>query len=559
MSWPGWTRRVSAALAALIASCSALHEAAAQGTLPNSISKQFEAKTDERARDRSPLAVPTLPPAGMAGDTASHFVLKSVLVAGATAVSRAEIGRAYEPFVGRVVGPADLLTMAEAGTALYARKGYALSRAFFPPQDIKDGSIQLQVVEGYIEDVVLTGGAARSFGVDKFTVTLTKERPLRLGTLERTLLLLGDLPGVRIKDTVIEELGQATGRFRLTVHLETWRVFGSIDLDNRGTPEIGPLRTFATTALNSVLVAGDVWVVDAAAVPQSPQELAYLGGLIELPVNANGVRAGVRAYYSDIRPDDARRRSDTRLLSEEIGFHISLFPVRTRETSLKLTGVAGLRRAQEYSVFGTSYDDRLEVMTLVAELQWEDRYRGSNYLTMAGRAGHVEAPHDGLLLSRFDAEADFGKVFWTLTRQQSLFGPWSAVLSTSGQLASTALALSEQFSLGGPFIGRAFEPGALSGDAGLAGLLEMRFDQKHEVGMLVRYQLYGFVDGGVVWNRGGFESETLASYGAGVRFYLRDDYRFNIELASAIATPSSLSDGAGIFFSLSRTFTCGSC
>ena len=46
------------------------------------------------------------------------------------------------------------------------------------------------------------------------------ERPSRLTTLERQLLLINGRPGVRIQDTSLEEIGNATGRFRLIVVLE---------------------------------------------------------------------------------------------------------------------------------------------------------------------------------------------------------------------------------------------------------------------------------------------------------------------------------------------------
>jgi len=131
-------------------------------------------------------------------------------------------------------------------------------------------------------------------------------------------------------------------------------------------------------------------------------------------------------------------------------------------------------------------------------------------------------------------------LYWGITRYQGLGGPWSALLSTTGQLASSPLLQSEEFSLGGPLFGRAFASGDLSGDSGLTGLLELRFDQKRERGLLEGYQLYAFLDAGIVWNRGGIDTASLSSYGAGLRLFLQDDLKASIELALPISSPEFL-------------------
>jgi hypothetical protein len=50
------------------------------------------------------------------------------------------------------------------------------------------------------------------------------EQPARLATLEHQLLLINGRPGVRIEDTSLEEIGPASGQFRLIVILKTWHL-----------------------------------------------------------------------------------------------------------------------------------------------------------------------------------------------------------------------------------------------------------------------------------------------------------------------------------------------
>ncbi|WP_457832789.1 hypothetical protein, partial [Staphylococcus aureus] len=82
---------------------------------------------------------------------------------------------------------------------------------------------------------------------------------------------------------------------------------------------------------------------------------------------------------------------------------------------------------------------------------------------------------------------------------------------------------------------RAFAPGAIYGDAGIAGLLELRFDQSLDLALAKGYQIYGFVDRGAIWTRG-LDFQGLSSAGGGVRVFLNDDLRAGFEIATPLET-----------------------
>ncbi|WP_246119821.1 ShlB/FhaC/HecB family hemolysin secretion/activation protein [Azospirillum baldaniorum] len=85
----------------------------------------------------------------------------------------------------------------------------------------------------------------------------------------------------------------------------------------------------------------------------------------------------------------------------------------------------------------------------------------------------------------------------------------------------TPLLASEQIALGGPSYGRAFDEGEISGDNGWAGSLELRYTPVLPDNAFAQaVQIYGFVDGGEVWNRSSLEQNSrnsLVSVGGGVR------------------------------------------
>ena len=97
-------------------------------------------------------------------------------------------------------------------------------------------------------------------------------------------------------------------------------------------------------------------------------------------------------------------------------------------------------------------------------------------------------------------------------------------MAAAGQTASGPLFTSQQFYLGGIAFGRGYGSAEISGDNGLAGSAELRFDQRTNLQYLSGYQIYGFVDSGVAWNDGYRLSDglSLTSAGAGVRLFLAD-------------------------------------
>ena len=88
--------------------------------------------------------------------------------------------------------------------------------------------------------------------------------------------------------------------------------------------------------------------------------------------------------------------------------------------------------------------------------------------------------------------------------------------------------------------------------------MELRFDQKLKDGFLKGYQLYGFIDGGAVWNHGAARDDvnSLSSAGGGVRFYFADEFQADLTFAAPVAyhSPTSIYHGLRFLFSVSKAF-----
>jgi hemolysin activation/secretion protein len=524
---------------------------------PLQTEKRFDAfQAEQRRVDKPAIAMPRMARPEIRADTRPLFKLTAVGVEGASVISGAAIAGTYRPYIGRTVSQADLAEIAVKVSDLYRDAGYHLSRAIVPPQELKNGRVRLKVIEGAIVDIALTGKGAEQFGIGSLLRPITEEQPSRLKTLERQLLLVNERPGVRITDTALEEIGAGSGRFRLVVSVETWHIYTALALDNLGTPAVGTLQAYSASAFNSYLVKGDSLGVNLSTVPDTPRELGFARLSYDAPIGHDGVRLGATALYSEIWPGDYRREIRTRSQFETYELKASFVPIETRRSSFWLTAAAGFSDVSERDSFGLTYRDHIRTVSLTADYKLQDKLDGWNYLTVIWRQGLDvlgASRKDDVLLSRYGASGDFSVIDFSYTRYQTLSDIWSLKISASAQWASAPLLTSQQFYLGDA----AYGPGYYSGDNGFAGLLELRFDQSLPGKLLKGYQLYGFVDGGAVWNVDSpGDVLSLSSAGAGVRFFLADQFQAGLAVAVPFH-PGTTFNGVRdtrVLFSLSKAF-----
>jgi hemolysin activation/secretion protein len=136
---------------------------------------------------------------------------------------------------------------------------------------------------------------------------------------------------------------------------------------------------------------------------------------------------------------------------------------------------------------------------------------------------------------------------------QQLSDVWSVKAYVNGQWAGGPLLISQQFYLGDA----AYGPGFYSGDSGIYGYAELRFDQPVSNSILKSYQIYGFFDKGAVWSfNNNRQILSLASVGAGIRFFLADQWQAGIGLAVPVHAGTTANDVNNVraIFSLSKAF-----
>jgi hemolysin activation/secretion protein len=136
------------------------------------------------------------------------------------------------------------------------------------------------------------------------------------------------------------------------------------------------------------------------------------------------------------------------------------------------------------------------------------------------------------LASRRDASGSFTTLASTVDWIRPLGGDFSVRLLGQAQAASDPLLVAEEIGLGGAAFVRGYDYSERSGDEGVMGAAELRYDWKNPLGLGRKAQLYTFIDGGRVIELGRDRGAgALASSGGGVRADVSPTIDANFELA----------------------------
>ncbi|WP_338525363.1 ShlB/FhaC/HecB family hemolysin secretion/activation protein [Pseudomonas batumici] len=90
------------------------------------------------------------------------FLIKSIDLQGADALSAGERERLLKPYIGQCLGVPQLNELLKVITDRYIEKGLVTSRAYLPQQDLSTGNLKVLVVEGKLEGLKGADGSGLS-------------------------------------------------------------------------------------------------------------------------------------------------------------------------------------------------------------------------------------------------------------------------------------------------------------------------------------------------------------------------------------------------------------
>jgi hemolysin activation/secretion protein len=521
----------------------------------------------ERIRPERERETPTLPGAPPAEHVVPQepegpqFTLRAVILEGAEAIEPDDLRSVYEDMLDRPSTVADIETVLDSITRVYRERGYFLSRAIAPPQDLADGVLRVRVIEGYVSEVEFKGPEQAAINFRNYAKPVLDDRPLRLPVLERAILLISDVSGVVVRPS-LEPEDEERGRYRLVLAIDQSPVDGLVLFDNSGSPSAGPLQAVGVAGVNSLLDLRERFQLTFSTVPNEVAEFWSARAEYLQPVGSDGLALSLSAAASRAHNDRDRWGTRGDASGRFLGMRVQYPLIRSLRENLWINGTVDAYRLTESEEGAMTSRDDLRVLRTGVNYATQDDAGARTLVSCEISQGvpvlgasHENPDNDPSL----EGNTRFTKAMLTAAREQPLGGDVSLWVEVAGQKAFQRLAYAEEFGVGGSPYGRGYDFYEVSGDDGIAGNIEVRYTPDLKLDWLPQLQPFAFFGGGRTWDEDIGEhrnGRSLASTGVGVRARL--PYGIRAEIAIAERLPSlgetRTDSGTRFLFSLQKQF-----
>ena len=472
-----------------------------------------------------PLVVPLPPPPESDRDRLSagpRMTVREFRVVGSTVFSPEQFAAALARWTGREITSQDLLAARDAVTLLYVQRGFVNSGVVIPDQKLRDGVVELRVVEGTLAGVEIAGNRWFRTGYLHDRIAGGHETPLDANALaERLEVLQQDPRFARLNAELVP--GAHPGEALLRVRVEEsppWHL--DFQTDNYTSPSIGSYTGRAIASFDNPLGLGDAIGVMFAGT----EGLRDVEGWYSIPVTRwdTAIRLRYRRSASDVveSPFD---QFDISGKTDTFAGGIAQPVWRSRRVNAEVSVTAEHRRSDTY-LFGDPFsftpgleDGRTRITVL--RIEQNGLYRDSHQV-FAARSTFSVGLHVGDRSD--DAFAPSAHFFAWLAQLQyvrrfdALRGT-ELVLRSDSQLTPDTLVPIELFAVGGPTTVRGYRENELVRDAGTIASVEVRVPVFRTAGDRILVQLAPFFDCGYSWSARGptFGDRWLTSAGIGLR------------------------------------------
>ena len=471
-------------------------------------------------KDSAPLIIQP-PPAAITPPGGAQVMVKEITFVGNTVLSTELLMQALGSLLGKSFDLAGLRDIANQVTEIYRANGYPFSRAFLPPQPLDNGTLRIEIVEGRYGKVSATSEQeAIAQQAQGWLGGLKPGAVIESETLERTTLLLDDLPGVRTAPAIRPGAEVGTGDLAVGVSKEQPYDI-SLGIENHGNRYTGYNRARVSANFNSPFMLGDQVSLTGLG---SDKDL-WLGSVnYSLPLGYTGLRGSVGFAHTTY--ELAREFTNSGEGTADVATIGLSYPlIRSQKANITLAGNLQYKRLKD-DKSNPADNEKKHSNTLPLSVQFDHRDAlvggGVTYGSVIWTYGELNRVETGDTLN---TRGSFNKLNLDIARVQALPENFTLFGRVSAQSANKNLDSSEDMSLAGPGGVRAYPVGELSGDEGWLGQIELRY-------AFGAYAPYIFYDHGRIRPNqdGSGTSRTLAGGGVGLR-YQRGGWSADLALA----------------------------
>ncbi|MEH2123790.1 ShlB/FhaC/HecB family hemolysin secretion/activation protein [Nostoc sp.] len=470
------------------------------------------------------------------------FTVKQFEVIGSTVFSRKKLTEVLAPFTNKPITFAQLLEARSKITELYIQEGYVTSGAYIPEQTFaNNGVVQIQVIEGKLEDIQITGTKRLNPNYIRSRIALGASTPLNQKRLLESLQLLQLNPLIENLSAELSA-GSRTGANLLAIKI-TEADSSNIQavLDNGRSPSIGSFRRQLQANEANLLGFGDsISLTYSNTDGSNTIDTSY-----SLPLNP---RNGSLTFSYGTTSADVIERPFNRLNIEsasqyyELTFRQPLVQTPNQEFALGITAFrresdisSSLLEENEVPLSELSPGADKEGRTRVSALRFFQEWTSRNSQEVIAARSEFSLGIGAFNATINDTEPDSRFFAWRGQAQWvRLLAPDTLLLIRGNvQLASTELLASEQFGLGGINSVRGYRQDLLLTDNGALASVEFRLPIARVPQWNGVLQVTTFGDVGTAWNNSSSRDEnntnTLVSVGLGLRWLQGNNFTAGVE------------------------------
>ena len=479
------------------------------------------------------FTLPPLPPPETDQlSSALKVYVRHIRLSGNTVFLEGELEMLTAPYENREVTSEELQALRYALTQYYVERGYINSGAIIPDQEVKDGIIEIRLIEGRLNRVDIEGNQGLRTGYLSDRIALGAGPPLNINTLQEQIQILLESPLIERINAELQP-GTQPGEAVLKALVEEKAPYQlGLSFDNHIAPSIGGLQGRFFGAHQNLTGWGD----------RLGFEVDYAEGLVDfsvdysLPVTRRDTIAQVWYNQSDSTVvEDPFNIIDVESDYQSYGLSL-IHPVyRTPQQTLSLSASIERRSSKTFldgtpfcffcgafpnsSDFSTSTQDgESDVTVLRLSQEWVDRTPDQVIAARSTFSIGIDA------FGATDNPGDLpdGEFFTWLGQFQwaRRFDDGELIFRTDLQASKDPLLPLEKFAVGGANSVRGYRENQLVRDWGFVSSLEYRYTIFQDESGEHRLQVAPFVDVGGAWDidLDTPSPEVIPSAGIGLRW-----------------------------------------
>lgn len=510
----------------------------AQVAPPDAGEIQREARTKAPAppapprKDIVPPPSPPRPGAPEALDGAV-VVVRDVVLTGNTVFTDEQLKALIADRMGQSMNLEGMKVMIRRITDHYREHGYLFGRAMIPVQEFRDGILQVAVFEGKYDAIRVIGTPELVRDIEPYLADLQPGDLLETGKLERTMLIVDDIPGVWVAPSISPGSKPETSDLEVAVKMEKWWG-GDVGLDTYGSRYTGYYRAHLSLYRNSLLTFGD----RLSALAMVTDESMLLGSLnYELPVDGPGLRLQVGYEHTTYELGREYEALDASGLAKIWSAKLS-YPLLRSQPSNITASIGVQHKDLEDDFLAVSAFQSKSSLSFPLALHFDYRdtlVTGAVTYGMVGVTfGHLNLDEPLLSTDAATARSDgsYGKVNLDVARIQSFGHDFNLFVRVAAQWANGNLDTSESLGIAGIEGVRAYPIGEGSGDTGWLGQVELRY----AIDSFAPYVFYDIGSNEIndePWDAASDRRRDISGAGVGVR-YERGRWSGNLSIAYRI-------------------------